>query len=190
MNHGIRIALASALAILLSGCSSGGATLGMGGSSPIEDKEGQSVYTQRNLWFHEGEHEATNYAVSTRLPVNSEVTITATTAETISLKTSDGKEYVIINVPDYTKKDIQGIYSRYFGPSKVDLSRFSGSERQAIRDGRIEKGMSKEAVLVARGYPPAHETPSTDSDEWRFWKSAHNTRIIRFENGQVASIKD
>jgi len=184
MKYLYRAIAACCAALVLAGCTS------MGGPSPIADKEGQSVYTQRNLWFHEGEHITTNYQAGTKLDVNSRVTITGSSGETIQIETADGTQYTIVNVADYTKKDIAGIYDRYFAKSKVDLDRFSAKERRAIDNGRINKGVSKEALLIARGYPPAHETPSTDSDSWRYWKKRHDTMIVEFENGRVAQIKD
>ena len=50
--------------------------------------------------------------------------------------------------------------------------------------------MSKKAVLVALGHPPAHATPSLESDEWKYWKSRWNTMIVIFKNGKVAAIRD
>jgi uncharacterized protein YcfL len=160
------------------------------GVSVLEDYKGQSVYTQRNLWFQEGVHETTNYHVSTMVPVNSRVTITETTSELIVIKTSDGTDYTIVNIPEYTKEDIKAIYERYFGDTKVDLSRFSAQQRRAIEKGMIKEGMSKEALLVARGYPPAHKTPSLDRNQWRYWKSAHNSRVVFFDGDRVTRIKD
>ncbi len=184
MEYVYRAIAACCAALVLAGCAS------TGGPSPITDKEGQTVYTQRNLWFHEGEHITTNYQAGTKLPINSRVTITGSSGETIAIETADGNQYTIVNVADYTKEDIAGIYDRYFANSKVDLSRFTAQERRAIEKGRIDEGMSKEALLVARGYPPAHETPSLESDSWRYWKKRHDTMIVEFDDGRVSRVKD
>ena len=45
---------------------------------------------------------------------------------------------------------------------------FSKKERNAVKRGFLVGGMSKEAVLMAYGYPPEHRTPSLDSNDWTF----------------------
>jgi len=50
--------------------------------------------------------------------------------------------------------------------------------------------MSKDAVLVARGFPPAHETPSIRMDAWRYWKSGNDTRVVRFDGDRVSAVVD
>jgi hypothetical protein len=47
--------------------------------------------------------------------------------------------------------------------------------------------MTKEQVLMARGYPPAHETPSLDLDTWKYWSSRFVTQTIAFERGILAA---
>lgn len=186
MTRSVRFLSVAVLAILLAACAGT-----KSGKSPISGVEGNTVHTQLNFWVVEGEHETTNYRMGSMIPVNSEVRIVDTSANTITGEVADsGQPFTIINVAEYTKKDIKGIYDRYFGSSPRDLGGFRAAERDAIEAGEVEEGMSKDAVLVARGYPPAHETASTDMDSWRYWKGRHNTRIVRFEEGRVTSVQD
>jgi hypothetical protein len=39
---------------------------------------------------------------------------------------------------------------------------------------------------MARGYPPAHETPSLDGDRWIYWSSRFANHPITFVNGRLA----
>lgn len=191
MTRIVRMALAAALAGLLAACAGNGGAGGSGGGAAIEGVAGKTVYTQRNLWVISGEHETTNYRRGEMIPVNSKVRIDGTGRRTIQATVLEsGRSITVINVAKYTKKDIRGIYDRYFAVSPVDMSRFGADERRAIKAGRVERGMSKDAVLIARGYPPAHETPSTEQDEWRYWKGSYNTVLVRFDNDRVSSIKD
>lgn len=186
MARSVRILSVAVLAILLGACAAV-----KSGKSPIPEVEGKTVHTQLNFWVVEGEHETTNYHMGSMIPVNSEVRIVDTTASTITGEVIDsGRRFTIINVAEYSKEDIEGIYNRYFDSESRNLGRFSGAEREAIKAGDIEKGMSKDAVLVARGYPPAHRTASTEMNSWRYWKGRHNTMVVRFDNGRVASITE
>jgi hypothetical protein len=162
-------------------------------SSPptaLESKVGQQLYTQVSFWTYKNQHDTVNYGVDRHIPINTPVTIVDISAKTVEFTLSDGgAERVLINTEKYTNKTMTEIFSRYFGSSKKSLQGFTRAERQAIKRGEVKKGMSKNAVLLARGYPPAHETPSTEADEWKYWKSRFNTTIVYFKNGKVSRIK-
>lgn len=49
-------------------------------------------------------------------------------------------------------------------------------------------GMTKEAVAIAMGHPPAHETPSLESDQWMYWLHRFDRLRVDFENGKVSNI--
>jgi len=83
-----------------------------------------------------------------------------------------------------------GYYGRLFVQDDP-LSRLpsDASIRDAVREGRLVAGMTKEEALMARGYPPAHRTPSTDADEWLYYASYNRCERVRFANGRIASIE-
>jgi hypothetical protein len=58
------------------------------------------------------------------------------------------------------------------------IAEWPDSVREAIREGRIELGMSKEQVVVSVGYPPAHATPSMDLAQWKYWYDTHGTYLV------------
>ena len=164
---------------------------GCAGKSPIPQTEGKTATTQINMWSYKGELETTHYAVDTLIPVNSKVDILDTTSKTITFRVKDtGMEVTLVNKAKYTQMSIEGIYDRYFGDSNVNLSKFTKLERDAIESGRVVEGMSKDAVLVARGYPPAHQTPTLESNSWRYWQSRFDTIIVNFDDGKVSSIRN
>jgi hypothetical protein len=57
----------------------------------------------------------------------------------------------------------------------------SQQEITAIKEGIIVDGMSKNAVLVAYGYPPEHRTGSLYSDRWIYWRNKFVTFSICFD---------
>ena len=160
--------------------------------SPIAGVEGDTVYTQRNLWVASNQvHETTNYSAGYRIPVNTQVRIGDTSERAIKVEVPEtGERFTIVNVRKYTDRGIEAVYRRYFDASPQDLDRFDAATREAIRAGRIEHGMNREAVLIARGYPPIHKTPSIRMDEWTYWKGGHDTLVVRFEGERVASVVD
>ncbi|MCP1726894.1 hypothetical protein J2T60_000859 [Natronospira proteinivora] len=161
-----------------------------GGPSPIEHVEGNRAYTQVNLWFDGNRSIATNYQVSTRVPINTEVEIRDTSADVIVIHVpSMNQDIHLENVPGYTELDISGLYDRYFGDSPADLSGFDASTREAIENGEVREGMSRDAVLKARGYPPAHETPTLDEDRWTYWRNRFARQIVHFSGDEVSELE-
>lgn len=161
------------------------------GSNPIKKTEGQVVYTQIGLWSEGGEHATTNYSRRDFIPVNTKVEILDTSSDTIRFKAvGDDDRILLVNIQDYTHKNIKGIYQRYFGESTVDLSGFGSEVRKNILSGRIEKGMSKDAVRLARGYPPAHRTSTLEDKVWIYWQSRFDKIAVTFEDNKIVDIKD
>ncbi|WP_049722716.1 hypothetical protein [Gilvimarinus polysaccharolyticus] len=157
----------------------------------LESSVGQQLYTQVGFWTYKNQHETVNYGVNRFIPVNTQVNINDINAKVVEFTLSDnGAERVLINTEKYTHQEMGEIFFRYFGKKKVDLQGFSSAERKAIERGEVKKGMSKKAVLLARGYPPAHETHSTDDNEWKYWNSRFNTMIVYFKDDKVSRIRN
>lgn len=58
---------------------------------------------------------------------------------------------------------------------KDRIANWPAAARKAIDAGRVALGMSKEQVIVAVGYPPAHATSSMDQPQWKYWYDTHGT---------------
>jgi hypothetical protein len=58
----------------------------------------------------------------------------------------------------------------------------------AIHDGRLVTGMTKEQALIARGYPPAHRTPSLDANEWIYYDTPGFVDRVVFAGGKIQSV--
>jgi hypothetical protein len=83
-----------------------------------------------------------------------------------------------------------GYYGRLFVPDdpRARLPRSAGL-RDAVRDGRLLVGMSKDEALMARGYPPAHRTPSIEGEEWLYYSNHKLCQRVRFVDERIASIE-
>ena len=146
-----------------------------------------TLYTQVGMWEEKGKVWGTNYNRGIFIPVNSPVKIVKVSSRAIVFVYND-REIALINIPKHTQIDIGGLLERTFAKTKVDLSKFSQMERENIAIGKVVPGMSKNAVLVARGYPPAHET-SLKSDSWKYWIHRFKSVVYHFKNGKVDTIK-
>ncbi|MDQ2069227.1 hypothetical protein [Natronospira bacteriovora] len=171
----------TALVLLLSACA---------GGSPIQHHEGKTVYTQITIWADGNQHLATNYRVGYQIPVNTRVEILDSNRDAIVINVPDINRNVrIVNVPGYTNLDIEGIYDRYFSDSRVNLNRFDAATREAIEKGEPKEGMSRDAVVMARGYPPAHQTPSLDQNTWTYWRNRFARQVVTFSGDSVSELE-
>lgn len=178
----------------LSGC--GGAGLTPQVQKAFDTK--QEMYTQRNMFistigrFGQKIIDTTNYGNGIVIPVNTKVKFKDINAKQMSF-TYNGSLVILRNIPKYSNTNMDQMVKRYFAPKKVNLAKFTKKERDAINkggvmDSRVAVGMSKEAVLVSRGYPPSHATSSIKSDTWKFWEHKFNTILVQFKDNKVVKI--
>lgn len=180
------------LSVMIALCASAGCAKRLNEATlPSNIREGNIYYSQVTLQYEKGRHLTTNYRRGTLLPVNSQVRLEEITSKEIQLKIlPEQTKLRIENVEKHTGDNTPAAFNKLFAKTRVDLSRFSALERENIDLGRVAKGMHKKAVLVAIGYPPITETPSTASNEWTYWSSRYNRFIVHFDRDKVSSIKD
>lgn len=151
------------------------------------------LYTQVGMWYDLKKNglklvEGTNYSVGTFIPVNSEVTFEEIAKEGVIFNYKGEKIY-IRNVAKYTKLETEAFLNRTFAAVPADLSTLSGAEKASVAKGEIKPGMSRAAVILGRGYPPAHATPSLENNRWRYWKNRWATMYVEFgEDGKVSNL--
>jgi hypothetical protein len=54
-----------------------------------------------------------------------------------------------------------------------------------IQQGIVEPGMTKQEVLMALGYPPAHRTPSIEQPIWTYWRNRWDVFMVYFDGDRV-----
>lgn len=164
-----------------------------------EEQEGfvnnkTTLYTQVGMWYEFNKRSkynqtvSTNYSVGMYIPPNSEIVLTDDYNSKGIFFTYQGDKVLLQNIAKYSKVSVAELVARTFGPNKVNLSAFSKERREQIMSGKVEVGMSKEAVRISRGYPPAHMTPTLERDSWKFWENRWNTTLVNFKEGKVSEI--
>ena len=152
----------------------------------ITPAAGKEYFLRSNLYFEDAEHAATNYARGTLVPINTPVRIDTIRGNSISLQRIDtGDKLEIENVEKYTRKSMVEVARLIFAIEQTPLEELSDELAAEIRAGTLRKGMTKEQVLMTRGYPPAHETPSVESDRWVYWSSRFVKLTLVFSNGRL-----
>ncbi len=169
------------------------ANFAMADNEAVDDRE---LYAQQSFYAENGTNFGTNYGTGTCHPVNEKFKMvkinTRLFGQGDSMTVSDlnnGGSIEIKNVNKYTHLTISGLKDRMFSDKEVNLTGHSQAVREAISKCEVIKGMTKEEVLLARGYPPTHTTASLDSNVWTYWYQRMSKGTVNFTNGKVTSIE-
>lgn len=159
-------------------------------------KETGKYYMAHNIWYEKPNLvDAINYKKGVAIPAGSEVDNIMYGSGFIQFRVVATDVVITMKInPKYQNNDLsesdlaaRTLTKKTFNQLTEGLS---SSEIDAIRAGRVEKGMSKKAVLISFGYPPKHQTPSLDDNVWRYWRDRFRTIVVEFDaSGQVSDIK-
>jgi len=93
---------------------------------------------------------------------------------------------------DYGRKQNLRTWAKLMILAEDPKERFDAwpaSVQEAVKAGKVALGMTKEQVIAALGYPPAHATASLDTVQWKYWYSTHGTYLVSWdESGQVSEV--
>ncbi|PID62016.1 MAG: hypothetical protein CSB44_04540 [Gammaproteobacteria bacterium] len=144
---------------------------------------GKTYYTMYNVKTEKNKVMTTNYWRGELIPINTKVTLESINDKKMVLLI-DERKITFKNVQKYTLRSMQEIADMYLGHG-VDLTGYSSERRNEIKNGVLRLGMTKDEVLMTRGYPPRHETPSTNANTWKYWSSRYVTRTLVFRDGKL-----
>ncbi|MFH0985021.1 MAG: hypothetical protein V1882_05740 [Candidatus Omnitrophota bacterium] len=157
---------------------------------------GEKCYTKVNIWYEFPDKIfTTNYHKGEMVPVGSQVEILKRKKNEIQFKDiRTGIKCKLIRIPKFMDVAGDELFERYFSTGPVldgaDYAKFSPMEKENIKAGTLAVGMSKDAVLMAYGYPPTHRTKSLADSTWTYWKSKFVNFEIQFDDkGLVAFIQ-
>ena len=164
---------------------------------PFEIDTLRTYYTTVNFWHEFRRHLSTNYQRGVLVPINSRARLSPVMRQdgarkhrseiaelTVRLLESE-TTIRIVNVSRHSKVLLNDIVYRMFSPQPIDLSVFDEEMQSLIASGTPREGMTKYQVLLTRGYPPASQTPSLESDTWTYWSSRFSSHALVFSDGRL-----
>lgn len=103
----------------------------------------------------------------------------------------EGKSQAIGN--DYSRDIPMEAFARRYIVSedpRPKVSRAAPKLRGAIETARVARGMTKEQVLTALGYPISSENPNLDVPRWRYWLWSFSPFVVHFDGaGRVLRVE-
>jgi hypothetical protein len=130
-----------------------------------------------------------NYQLESLMPACTRVKILSVTNKRMEFEVEGGTKYEYI-FHDSMKDPIPRHLDRYFGKAcpRKKIDALTGVNRRGFKEGKILPGMTKDALILAVGYPPEHATPSLQSQTWKYWRNRFATTNVHFAGGKVAKL--
>ena len=146
------------------------------------------VYTAYNMWYETNKESsmwAINYKTGNMIPAGTEVVSVEVKRNKINFITvKDKKKYTVnFKAAFHPGKTVEDYAKMMFSEKDIDqlTQGMSETDITGIKEGVIRVGMTKNAVIIAYGYPPEHKTPDLKGNEWRYWMNRFRTNVIYFD---------
>ena len=158
----------------------------------LQIPEFSPVYTSCNLWYNEeGVIRSENIQQGTILPFGSEVEFLESNAEEIRFRRiSDGKKFCIRYDKGYHLLPVEEFIKRIFvlRNEKDLVLGIRPIVREKIKRGIVEKGMTRQEVILAFGPPCAFKTPARANSTWVFWEDFLVAKRVVFNEDAIVDI--
>jgi len=178
------IAIVLGLALVGVGCEK------MRGSSPqlLSQWQSRTLYTCCNVHWEKDEVSDANYYVGTLLPFGTPASVTAVTTNSVTF-TASGANLTLNHSYGRDQESSQAYFAKVLVETDphVRFGTYPPKIQLAIKEARVEKGMTREQVIMSLGYPATHRTPSLDQPTWTYWYNRWVTYTVTFgDDGKVA----
>lgn len=180
-------AVVVAASMSVAGCQQTLTKMGLPGGEKPADRVG---YTCCNLHHESDWISDSNYAELPMIDVGAPATVTGYGRNYASVDV-DGKPMRLGLDYGREQQTLQEFVEKIVVTEdpKKKLATFPASVQDAIRQGKVGVGMTKEQVIMAVGYPMANETTSLDEDLWRYWISSFGPYQVLWDGkGRVKEI--
>jgi len=155
---------------------------------------GQTMYTMTNLWYEKPKKILPLFHKGNMIPVGTKVKIDDTSSKVIEFTREDGMSFRIYSQKYYkmTGDEMAKLLFSKNNPTAKGgkFHSFTQMERDQIKLGKLKKGMSRDAAIMAYGYPPTHKNPDVNADTWEVWEHRWNRFIITFKDNKISNIQD
>ncbi len=147
-------------------------------------EKGKGFYLRHNIWVDRGRSRATNYRQGKLVPFNTRVTLLSIGSKKIKLEIED-REVTVVNVMQHTRRTVDQIAMQLLSDTEVPLEGVPMDTRLSMQSGVMRLGMTKDQVILTRGYPPRHKTDSINADTWIYLTNRFEEQVIVFEGDKL-----
>jgi hypothetical protein len=155
---------------------------------PPNPAVGETRFLCCNLRYEKNAVTDVNYQVGTLIPVGTRAHITEAGGNRVTFEAEGHPPLTVVF--KYGRKALS--FDEYLDRLLVrdDPRRTlpAGNVRALVEAGEVEPGMTRDQVIMALGYPPAHRTPSLSAPTWTYWQNRWITMVVAFDGDRVSRV--
>lgn len=172
----------AALALLAGGCTT---------SNIPSPYEGQTRYLCCNLHYEKPTIADVNFQQGTLVPLGTPVRITTVKGRAVTFEAAGYPPLTAVLKYGRDNLSMDAFVNRLFveRDPRAKLTHLPKKTRELIEAGQVDAGMTRDQVLMALGYPPAHRTPNLDSSQWIYWQNRWKSFLVDFDGDRVDSVR-
>lgn len=156
----------------------------------IAQFQGKELYTCCNIRYQEDTITDANYSSGTMIPLGTPVTVVPVAANAVTFDTG-GQRITLRHVYGAKEETHEQYFGKIFIPkdTKALVAKWSKSVQAAVREGRVQPGMTRQQVVLSLGFPPTDDNPQPKSPEWTYWFGKGQSFKVTFdEDGIVTNV--
>jgi len=179
-----RMLVVSLIGLVLAGCQPPVAP------EVLHQWQSRTLYTCCNIHYEGSKVNDANYYVGSMLPFGSSAAVVKMAGNSVTFR-SGATELTLEHSYGKDQESDQQYFSKVLVETDphVRFATYPKQVQEAVSEGRVEVGMTKEQVIMSLGYPPTHRTASTDLNTWTYWYNRWITYQVQFgADGKVSML--
>jgi hypothetical protein len=151
---------------------------------------GTTHYLCCNIYYEKAKMNDATWIVGTKVPFGTRVHVEHVFRNAIEF-TPEGHPTITLAYK-YGEKAVP--FETYLSRLLVDtdphtkLRKVPQKRVEAIEQGLVEPGMTRDQVMMARGIPPGHKTPALESPTWTYWRNHWDAEVVYFVGDKVERV--
>jgi hypothetical protein len=151
---------------------------------------GGTYYLRHNIKTERNVYNTTNYWRGDFYQVNARARVLHIGSDHMLMEMEESGETISVDISKHGRRGMPVVAKNMLSPAPVPLEKFNADMQANIKAGEVKLGMTREQVIITRGWPPAHKTSSLAANKWKYWSSRFVTVTYEFEKDILVKGRD
>jgi hypothetical protein len=155
----------------------------------LQHFQGKTLYTCCNIHYQGDMVTDANYAQGSIIPLGTQIDVKKIGEDSVTF-VAGGTKLTVQQLYGKGKEPAKQYFEKVFvnGDRSSMLAKLPPHVQLAIREGRVERGMTRSEVVLSLGFPPIDDNPSPTAPEWTYWYSKGNNYKVKFIDKYVDEV--
>ncbi|MBN1550994.1 hypothetical protein JW979_05980 [bacterium] len=145
-------------------------------------------YTKVGLFYEKDGNSSAGHLKHTRIPPNTPVELLGMGRRHIRIRIPETSHVITIRASEWNSKPTEEIFRDVFSENTLNLDAYNPEKLDAIISGTVQKGMTRDEVLLTLGYPLRTETPTLNRNVWKYSIDKNHSISILYRDDRVVNI--